>query len=159
MNTTPNPEAVAAAMKLLGESLTPPANTAPAVNITELIATARSTMQVPTSTEDKSIEATDPHMVNAMLARASELKAQKKAIEAEYEQITTFLKDVVTSAEVLHGGEGSIEELRVNGATVFTYKQSTSRVLNQEQVKKMFPDIEENAELWTDQVRRTALIK
>lgn len=159
MSNTPNPEAVKAAMALLNQQVTPPAGPAPAVNVTDLIAQARSTMQVPTSAEEKAIEATDPHTVNALLARAADLKAQKKAIEVEYDQITTFLKDVVTSAEVLHGGEGSVEELRVNGATVFTYKRTTARVLNQEQVKKMFPDIPENAELWADQVRRTALIK
>lgn len=156
MNTTPNPQptpdAVAAAMQMLNA-------TKPVIDVTALVAEARAKMQVPTAKTDKAVEVTDPHTVNALLARASELKEQKKAIELEYDQIVGLLKDIVTSAEVLHGGEGSIEELTVNGATVFTYKQSTARVLNSTQVKKLFPDIPENAELWSDQVRRTALIK
>lgn len=147
---------LAAEQKAVGLEVNP--NPSSPIDLASLIADARAKMQVPTDAKDAAVEATDPTLVNEMLAKASELADTIKKATAERELIKDFLKDVVKSAEVLHG-EGSIHELTVHGATVFTYKPVVARVLNQTWIKANFPDIPENAEMWQDQISRPANFK
>jgi hypothetical protein len=87
--------------------------------------------------------------VNAILARAAAARQRKKEAEAEYNELIGLLKATV----------GEHDALRVHGAVVFTYKRSTSRLLNQQYIKSRFPDIEGNEDFYTDSERRTALLK
>lgn len=128
------------------------------LDVAALIAEARKSLPDTARKDDGTVEVPDPELVNTLLARVSQIKAEMKQLAAEEDEIKTFLKELVLAAEDGRE-EGSVEGLTVHGATVFTFKRTVSRVLNQSQVKAMFPDIPENSELWADQVRRTALIK
>lgn len=88
-------------------------------------------------------------IVNAALAAAADLKRRADALTKQRDAITDVLKKAL----------GDNEELSIDGAVVATYKTSSARVLNQAHLKKVFPDTPENAEAWTDQERRTFLLK
>lgn len=106
------------------------------------------------------LEAPDPSLVNAILAAAAEQKRIADVATAEGEKAKEFLSDLILNAETQAGLEpGAISELTVNGAVVFTYAQSTSRILNQSHLKSVFPDIAGNEECWTDSTRRPRVIK
>jgi hypothetical protein len=103
----------------------------------------------PASEGDDVVDAPDASVVNAILARAAAARQRKKEAEAEYNELIGLLKATV----------GEHDALRVHGAVVFTYKRSTSRLLNQQYIKSRFPDIAGNEDFYTDSERRTALLK
>ena len=80
-----------------------------------------------------------------LLAKAEELDKVAKAALAEREAIKQVLADLV---------DDHAEELRVNNAPVFTYKEQHARVLDQAAVKAAFPDVPGNERFWKDQVTR-----
>ena len=130
------------------------------LDLDALIAKARADNGVVAKVKDLSVEAHDPELVNTLLAQASELKRVEDGAKKERAKITDFLGDLVEAAEIAQGvAPGSFAELTVHGAVVFTNTLSTSRVLNQTHIKSMFPDIKENAEVWSDQTKRTRLYK
>ena len=126
------------------------------IDLDTLIAEAREKMQVDAATKlDATLETPDATLANELMARWSDLERQRKEIEAEQDKIKSFFTDLVESAEKAAGvAAGTIEQVTVHGAAVFSYKPQVSRVLDQQQVKKMFPDIPENAELWKTQATR-----
>ncbi len=119
-----------------------------------LIAQARERLSLPIATAPAAgkLEAPDADLVSALLARADDFKRVSDEAIKEREKITAFLADLIVAAEESTGTP--IEELTVHGATVFTYKTVTSRVLNQTHLKSLFPDIPTNAEAWKDQTAR-----
>lgn len=88
-------------------------------------------------------------VANNLLAKAAELDRIAKAATTEREQIKQVLADLA----------GDAEELRVNGAPVFTYKPQTARVLNQAWIKATYPDIPGNESFWQDQTTRPRRFK
>ena len=96
------------------------------------------------------------HLLGALLAQADEFKRTIDAATKERAKITDFLGDLIEAAE---SAPGDIEELTVHGATVFTSKIATSRILNQSHIKSLFPDIAENAEMYVDSSSRKRLYK
>lgn len=120
---------------------------APAFDIDALLAEARSKLKLePKIVDDhKEVEAADANVVNALLARADVLKRAEDAAKKERAKITDTL------AELAGTPNGVPIELKVHGATVFVVKNVTSRVLNTEMIKSVFPDIPENSELWKSQ--------
>lgn len=90
------------------------------------------------------VEVSDAGVANALAAERAQLKRQVSMYEERLAEIDGIFVGIV----------GDADAVTINGATVFTYKSTTSRVLNQVQVKKLFPDTPENAELWKDQTSR-----
>jgi hypothetical protein len=126
-----------------------PAHAAPALDITELLAVARTKLGVVKATPDQAVNEvvpTDPALVLELVARANELKRTSDAAVKERGKITDLLAELT--------GEGG--ELIVNDAAIFTVKTVVSRVLDATHIKSIFPDLPENAEMWKDQaaVRR-----
>lgn len=120
-------------------------------SIDQLIADARArlTGAAPASNDDDGelavkVEVSDAGVANALAAERAQLKRQVSMYEERLAEIDGIFVNIV----------GDADAVTINGATVFTYKPSTSRVLDQVQVKKLFPDTPENAELWKDQTSR-----
>lgn len=95
---------------------------------------------IDTSVDHPWIEADDAAMLNALSAERGSLDRQIKMLTERKASIDDLAKGIL----------GDAHDLKANGATVVTYRPSVSRTLNQEQVKKHFPDTAENAELWKD---------
>lgn len=115
--------------------------------IDELIADARAKLGAagPVSgSEHPAVEANDPAMINALAAERASLYREKKELESRIAAIDAIAKEII----------GDASDLKANGVTVVTYRPVTSRVLNQEHIKKLFPDTADNAELWKDQTAR-----
>lgn len=129
------------------------------LTLDERIAAARAKLLVPADAKPQGakLEAPDPELINTLLAEASEHERLVKLHTGEREKIKAFLGDLIEQAEEQVGH--SIDELTVHGATVFTYKTVTSRVLDQSYLKQLFPDTPANMEAWKDQVSRRAEFK
>lgn len=136
-----------------------PSHAAPAPTLDELIAAARQKLLGQTSeqTVDKKIEAPDRNVFSQMLAEADEHQRLEKFHAAERAKISDFFADYIIASESATGK--LVDELTVDGATVFTYKTVTSRVLDQPHIKSLFPDLPENAEMWTELSSRRKLYK
>lgn len=127
------------------------------LDLDALLAAAREQLSLtPAEVPAGKLEAPNAEVVNTLVAKADDLKRTADAATKEREKIKAFLKELVTSAEE---NPGDVQELTVHGATVFTYKGVVSRVLNQQHIKSMFPDIPENAEFWMDSDSRRAEFK
>lgn len=124
----------------------------PAFNLDALLDEARDRLQISNQNAVVSadiIEAPDAATVNQLLALADQYKREADTATANREAIKDTLKELV----------GEHEGISVNGATVFTFKPVTSRVLDQPHIKSLFPDLPENAEFWKDQNSRRAEFK
>lgn len=150
MNSPKNPQLAEA------EAILATLNKQQSIDLDALIAEARTKMQVDATAKlDTTVEAPDPTLANELMARWSDLDRQAKEIAAEQEKIKSFFTDLVESLESAAGVEpGTIEQVAVHGAPVFSYKTVTSRVLDQAAVKKLWPDVPENEELWKTQTTR-----
>jgi len=95
--------------------------------------------------EHPAIEASDPAMLNALAAERASLYREKKELEQRIAAIDDIAKGILGEKD---------HDLKANGVTVVTYRPVTSRVLNQAHIKKLFPDVPENRELWQDQTSR-----
>ena len=114
-----------------------------AQNLDQMIAEARSRLALapkPAADTSNEVSPTDPAMVNALLAQADEFKRAEAAAKRERAKITDLLAELT----------GPNATLTVNGAPVFVVSTVTSRVLDQAHIKSLFPDIPENAEMWTE---------
>ena len=149
---------------LAGEAITNPAYAdlppfRPVLDLDGLIAAARDKMNLTpiAAAKNEKLEAPDAELVNTLLAQADEWDRREKEAKAERAKITDFFRDLVVSTEDATGKP--ISELTVHGATIFTYKPSISRILNQAHIKSLFPDLPENAEMWIESTSRRALYK
>lgn len=143
--TTPNPNDVAAEII---------ANMKRTFDVHALIADAREKLGVAPPPQNNVATAIDIRgaqaiVANNLLAKAEELKRIADAANAEREEIKQALADYA----------GDAEELRVNGAPVFTYREQVSRVLDQAAVKSRFPDVPGNEWAYKDQVTRPRRFK
>lgn len=85
-----------------------------------------------TKTSKKIIDASDPAMVNSLLAQLSELQTASKQIKAQEDEIKDVLRDVI----------GSAEELHVHGAKVASISRWRETSLVTDKVKETFPLVE-----------------
>lgn len=92
------------------------------------------------------VEAADPDVINALLAKASELDDTEKAAKREREKITALLTEIIGEPD------GDKRVLLVHGAPVFSVSLVVSRGLDQAQVKSEFPDIADNARFYKDAI-------
>ncbi len=87
-------------------------------------------IETPKATKDsKFIEATDPALINALLAERDLLATQIKDLTARKAEIEAIFKDVI----------GDHLELRVHGAKVATYRKYRETVLKTDVVQEQFP--------------------
>ena len=85
-----------------------------------------------TKTSKKIIEASDPAMVNSLLAQLSELQTASKQLKAQEDEIKDVLRDVI----------GSAEELHVHGAKVASISRWRETSLVTDKVKETLPLVE-----------------
>jgi len=127
------------------------------VDVATLIDRAEGILEIPPAADEVTaanvVHITDPtkaDVLNELLARADEVKRIRDAATADYDAI----KDVFRK---LTGDDR--DEVKIHNATVFTNKESVSRILNQSFIKSKFPDIAGNEDFYVDSPRRTALFK
>lgn len=85
-----------------------------------------------TKPNKKAIDASDPAMVNELLAELSRIKDAMKLLTAQETEIKDVLKDVI----------GSAEELHVHGAKVASITRWRETSLITDTVKETFPLVE-----------------
>jgi predicted phage-related endonuclease len=85
-----------------------------------------------TKPNKKVVDATDPIMVNELLAELSRLKDAIKILEAQESEIKDVIKDVI----------GQAEELHVYGAKVASISRWRETGLITDKVKETFPLVE-----------------
>jgi len=85
-----------------------------------------------TKPNKKVIEASEPVMVNELLAELSRIKDAKKILDAQEDEIKDVLKDVI----------GVAEELHVHGAKVASITRWRETSLITDKVKETFPLVE-----------------
>ena len=116
-------------------------------NIDSEIEAARKRLALkPSASVRDEIEAADPDIINALLARASELDDTEKAAKREREKITALLSEIAGLPD------GDKRVLLVHGAPVFSVSLVVSRALDQAQVKSEFPDIAGNERFYKDSI-------
>ena len=82
-----------------------------------------------TKVSKKIIEASDPALVNSLLAQLQELQTQGKQLKAQEDDIKAVIRDVI----------GSAEELQVHGAKVASISRWRETALITDVVKETFP--------------------
>jgi hypothetical protein len=115
------------------------------VNIDAMLAEARSRLALApaANTDSDQREASNPEVVNALLAKAAELKRTEDSAKKERAKITDLLAEIagpVTGTRTV--------ELIVNDAPVFTVSVIESRGLNVDYIKSAHPDIPGNDAYW-----------
>lgn len=85
-----------------------------------------------TKASKKVIDASDPVMVNELLAELSRIKDAMKLLEAQESEIKNVIKDVI----------GTAEELHVHGAKVASITRWRETSLITDKVKDTFPLVE-----------------
>lgn len=82
-----------------------------------------------TKTSKKIVDASDPAIVNGILAELSSIQDQIKMLKAQEEEIKDVIKDII----------GSAEELHVHGAKVASISRWRETALITDKVKELFP--------------------
>lgn len=82
-----------------------------------------------TKSTKKVVDASDPAIVNGLLAELSMLQDQIKQLKAQEDEIKDVIKDII----------GSAEELHVHGAKVASISRWRETALITEKVKELFP--------------------
>ncbi len=82
-----------------------------------------------TKSTKKVVDASDPAIVNGLLAELSMLQDQIKQLKAQEDEIKDVIKDII----------GSAEELHVHGAKVASISRWRETSLITEKVKELFP--------------------
>lgn len=118
-----------------------------------IIDRARNSLEIPpkeASADEVTItDSVQAALVNELLAQAQSTQAVIKAATADYEAIKELLSELLGDREVL----------KVHNAPVFTYKKTTSRILDQSYVKSLHPDIEGNEDFYkTTESRRRLFV-
>ena len=85
-----------------------------------------------TKPNKKVVDATDPALVNSLLAQLSEIQTAAKQLKAQEDEIKDILRDVI----------GQAEELHVHGAKVASITRWRETGLITEKVKETFPLVE-----------------
>ena len=118
-------------------------------NIDDMLAEARTRLALApaANTDSDQREAPNAEVVNALLAKAAELKRTEDSAKKEREKITNLLAEIAGPIE----GSKTVE-LTVNKATVFTVSRIESRGLNTDYIKSAHPDIPGNDAYWKTSV-------
>ncbi len=82
-----------------------------------------------TKSTKKVVDASDPAIVNGLLAELSMLQDQIKQLKAQEDEIKDVIKDII----------GTAEELHVHGAKVASISRWRETSLITEKVKELFP--------------------
>ncbi len=82
-----------------------------------------------TKSTKKVVDASDPAIVNGLLAELSMLQDQIKQLKAQEDEIKDVIKDII----------GTAEELHVHGAKVASISRWRETALITEKVKELFP--------------------
>ena len=82
-----------------------------------------------TKVSKKVIDASDPAMINALLAELSSIQDQAKQLKAQEDEIKNIIRDVI----------GTAEELHVHGAKVASVSRWRETALITDKVKELFP--------------------
>jgi phage shock protein A len=85
-----------------------------------------------TKTNKKVVDASDPALINSLLAQLAELQTQAKQLKAQEDEIKDILRDVI----------GVAEELHVHGAKVASITRWRETALITDKVKETFPLVE-----------------
>jgi len=85
-----------------------------------------------TKASKKVIDASDPVLVNELLAELSRIKDAMKILEAQESEIKNVIKDII----------GQAEELHVHGAKVASISRWRETALITDKVKETFPLVE-----------------
>ena len=85
-----------------------------------------------TKASKKIIDASDPALINSLLAQLSELQSQAKILKAQEDEIKDVIRDII----------GSAEELHVHGAKVASISRWRETTLITDKVKETFPLVE-----------------
>jgi hypothetical protein len=85
-----------------------------------------------TKPNKKVVDATDPALVNSLLAQLGEIQTQAKQLKAQEDEIKDILRDVI----------GQAEELHVHGAKVASITRWRETALITDKVKETFPLVE-----------------
>ena len=78
------------------------------------------------------MDATDPALVNSLLAQLGEIQTQAKQLKAQEDEIKDILRDVI----------GQAEELHIHGAKVASITRWRETALITDKVKETFPLVE-----------------
>lgn len=82
-----------------------------------------------TKVSKKVIDASDPGLVNALLAQLQEIQTEAKKLKAQEDEIKDVIKDII----------GQAEELHVHGAKVASISRWRETALITDKVKELFP--------------------
>lgn len=82
-----------------------------------------------TKVSKKVIDASDPALVNALLAQLQEIQTEAKKLKAQEDEIKDVIKDII----------GQAEELHVHGAKVASISRWRETALITDKVKELFP--------------------
>lgn len=82
-----------------------------------------------TKVSKKVIDASDPALVNALLAQLQEIQSAAKKLKAQEDEIKDVIKDII----------GQAEELHVHGAKVASISRWRETALITDKVKELFP--------------------
>ena len=85
-----------------------------------------------TKPNKKVVDASDPALMNSLLAQLAELQTQAKQLKAQEDEIKDILRDVI----------GVAEELHVHGAKVASITRWRETALITDKVKETFPLVE-----------------
>lgn len=82
-----------------------------------------------TKTSKKVVDASDPALVNSLLAELSMVQDQMKQLKAQEDEIKDVIRDII----------GQAEELHVHGAKVASISRWREQALITDKVKETFP--------------------
>lgn len=85
-----------------------------------------------TKTSKKVVDASDPALINSLLAELSMVQDQIKQLKAQEDEIKDVIRDII----------GSAEELHVHGAKVASISRWRETALITDKVKETFPLVE-----------------
>lgn len=85
-----------------------------------------------TKTNKKVVDASDPALINSLLAELSMVQDQMKQLKAQEDEIKDVIRDII----------GSAEELHVHGAKVASISRWRETALITDKVKETFPLVE-----------------
>ena len=133
--------------------------TPPTFDLDALLDAARANMKLPQQTADGELPATDPDLINTLVARADELKRTSDLAIKERAKITGLLKEMVVATRVEGAEIPAKTSLTVHGAPVFVVNHVVKRELDQAAIKAKHPDIAKWAMYWKESSNDTGLYK
>lgn len=142
-------EAALALLNSQGDALAATAAPLDGINVDALIAEAQGRLKVVVADEPDMVEAEESDVINALWARAEELKRTEDGAKRERAKITATMKAATPEGKTL----------TVHGAPVFQHQIRMARVLDQAAIRSEFPDIPGNERFYKDQITTAGTYK